>query len=268
MKCAAKSLKTSFSKMVHLTCLAHGLHRIAETVRLSYPEVDSLIANVKKVFLKAPNRVQKFLELYPKLSLPPKPILTRWGTWLECVEYYKNNIEKIKFVISTFNPEDALSIGIAKECLESSKINQQLVYIHSNFSSIKTTITELESNKLSLNESLEKIEKVSQALSNANGSLGKVVFGKLQNVLLKNTGFNTMCNIRKILNGEDVPMDVFVEEFTAQDLTFFKFAPTTSCEVERSFSVYKSILAGNQKRFDFVNLKHHFVTHCNANFLK
>jgi hypothetical protein len=159
MKCAAKSLKTSFSKMVHLTCLAHGLHRIAETVRLSYPEVDSLIANVKKVFLKAPNRVQKFLELYPKLPLPPKPILTRWGTWLECVEYYKNNIEKIKFVISTFNPEDVLSIGIAKECLESSKINQQLVYIHSNFSSIKTTITELESNKLSLNESLEKIEK-------------------------------------------------------------------------------------------------------------
>ncbi len=74
---------------------------------------------------------------------------------MECVEYHKNNIEKIKFFISSFNPEDALSIDIAKERLESSKINQQLVYIHSNFSSIKT-ITGLESNKLSLNESLEK----------------------------------------------------------------------------------------------------------------
>jgi hypothetical protein len=76
-----------------------------------------------------------------------------------------------------------------------------------------------------------------------------------------------MCNIRKIFNGEDVTVDVFVEEYTAQDLTFFKFAPITSCEVERSFSIYKSILADNRKRFDFVNLKHHFVTHCNANFL-
>jgi hypothetical protein len=41
MKCAAKSLKTSFSKMVHLTYLADGLQRVAETVRIFYSGVDS-----------------------------------------------------------------------------------------------------------------------------------------------------------------------------------------------------------------------------------
>lgn len=32
--------------------------------------------------LTAPLRVNTFKEMYPDLSLSPKPILTSWGTWL------------------------------------------------------------------------------------------------------------------------------------------------------------------------------------------
>ena len=57
---AAKTLRLLYPNMIHVTCLAHALRRVAEEVRGSYPEVDKLIANGKKTFIKSPLRVQKF----------------------------------------------------------------------------------------------------------------------------------------------------------------------------------------------------------------
>jgi hypothetical protein len=61
-KAAAKALQLLYPKMIHVTCLAHTLHRVAEEVRGSYPEADKLIANGKKIFIKSPLRVQRFKE--------------------------------------------------------------------------------------------------------------------------------------------------------------------------------------------------------------
>jgi hypothetical protein len=84
-------LQSLYSKMIHVTCLAHTLHRVAEEVRGSYPEVDKLIGNGKKIFIKSPLRVQQFKEEAPALPLPPQPIVTRWGTWLDAANYYCTN---------------------------------------------------------------------------------------------------------------------------------------------------------------------------------
>jgi len=51
---AATSIQTYYSKMIHVTCLAYALHRVAEEMRIYFPDVDELINDVKKVFLKAP----------------------------------------------------------------------------------------------------------------------------------------------------------------------------------------------------------------------
>lgn len=88
MLLAGRILKNTFPNMKHFTCLAHALHRLSETIRLSYGQVDTLINNVKKIFLKSPNRVRIFKELYPNLPLPPEPVITRWGTWLRAAFYY------------------------------------------------------------------------------------------------------------------------------------------------------------------------------------
>jgi hypothetical protein len=48
----AKALQLLYPKMVHVTCLAHALHRVAEEVCGSYTEADTLIANEKKIFIK------------------------------------------------------------------------------------------------------------------------------------------------------------------------------------------------------------------------
>jgi hypothetical protein len=50
---AAKALQSLYPKMIHVTCLAHALHRVAEEVRGSYPQVDKLIVN-GKIFIKSP----------------------------------------------------------------------------------------------------------------------------------------------------------------------------------------------------------------------
>jgi len=66
--------------MVHVTCLAHAHHRVAETIREKFNNVDELVSNVKKVFLKAPSCLEIFKIEVSGISLPPVPIITRWGT--------------------------------------------------------------------------------------------------------------------------------------------------------------------------------------------
>jgi len=38
------ALEVLYPKMIHLTCLAHALHQVAETVRCKYPDVNLLIS--------------------------------------------------------------------------------------------------------------------------------------------------------------------------------------------------------------------------------
>ncbi|XP_018496507.1 uncharacterized protein LOC108864783 [Galendromus occidentalis] len=69
MKKAAEGLKILVPKMVFITCIAHGIHRVCEEIRKAFPDVDSFMGNVKKKFRKAPSRIQAFRELAPGLSL-------------------------------------------------------------------------------------------------------------------------------------------------------------------------------------------------------
>ena len=43
--------------MLHITCLAHGINRVVEKIRLTFLLVYKLVNNGKKVFLKAPSRI-------------------------------------------------------------------------------------------------------------------------------------------------------------------------------------------------------------------
>ena len=84
-----------YPKMIHITCLGRALHRVAEEVLRKFPDVDKLIPDGKKLFIKAPLQVLKFKKEAPLLPLPPQPIITRWGTWLDTVAYYCENYTTI-----------------------------------------------------------------------------------------------------------------------------------------------------------------------------
>lgn len=52
MSRAMERLKMLYPKMLHITCLAHGLHRVAEYIRNEFDDVNKLISYVKLVFCK------------------------------------------------------------------------------------------------------------------------------------------------------------------------------------------------------------------------
>jgi hypothetical protein len=74
-------LKPLFNNLHHITCLAHSLHRVCEAIRSHYKVLDSFVSNMKKVLLKSSYRRNLFKTM-TRLSLPPVPVLTRWGTWI------------------------------------------------------------------------------------------------------------------------------------------------------------------------------------------
>jgi hypothetical protein len=66
---------------------------------------------------KSPLREYQFQQK-TGLSLPVKPALTRWGTWLSAAYYYAQNYTKIKdFIIEL--PDSSKAIITAKILIES-----------------------------------------------------------------------------------------------------------------------------------------------------
>lgn len=92
-------------KTVHVTCIAHDLYRVCEQIRAEFP-CQWTISNTKKVFLKAPTRVELFRREAPDMPLPPPPIITRWG--LKSTIYDCENLKTIKKCVNLLNADDAL----------------------------------------------------------------------------------------------------------------------------------------------------------------
>jgi len=57
---AGNGLTLLYPNLIHITCLALTLHRVSEEIRRNFPNVDILIANCKKIFLKSPKHIQLF----------------------------------------------------------------------------------------------------------------------------------------------------------------------------------------------------------------
>ncbi|KAJ4432556.1 hypothetical protein ANN_21179 [Periplaneta americana] len=69
-----------------------------------------------------------------------------------------------------------------------------------------------------------------------------------------------MKNFVAVMSGEStVKINL---DLSPADIVKLNYVPVTSCDVERSFSQYKSILRDNRRRFTFQHLKEMFVTYC------
>ena len=54
------------------------------------------------------------------------------------------------------------------------------------------------------------------------------------------------------------------QSYDPEESASLKFAPITLCDVERSFSIHKSILNDKRYAFFFENLKMIFIINCNS----
>ena len=111
-----------YPKRIHITCLAHAYHRIPEEQRQQFPNVDLLISNCKKDFLKVPKQMKHFKML---------PSIIRWGTWLSVVMYYCENYELIRDILLGLDENDGVSINTCRNSLDYPNMRTELIYISS-----------------------------------------------------------------------------------------------------------------------------------------
>lgn len=251
---AAEILKIFYTKMVHVTCIVHGLNRIAEQVRELCPNVNTLVNNGKKVFLKAPNRVEMYRQEMEG-PLPPSPVLTRWGTWLEAAVFYSDNYVQFKRVVEKLREADAVSIPKVKAAMCCPKVVRELAFIKTYASYLPAAMKKLEGRNLSLAEQFEVLEDARQKIASTPKTSGRVLREKFDFVFNKNEGLQFL----QAVNAGNLP-----ETMSPEELRAFQVAPLTSVEVERSFSMYKNILTDRRHRFIDENLEKMIILHFNS----
>lgn len=259
MKKAGDTLKVLFPQMIHLTCLAHGFHRISEEIRSSFPDVDKLISSIKNFFLKAPSRIQLFKTLAPGLALPPEPVLTRWGTWISAALYYAKNFEKLSEVVAALSEDEAASIRDAKILLNNLNVRNSLSYIAVHYANLPETITKLEKRGESLVTAMNIVEETVRQLESVPGEVGSAISEKCKRVMSANTGLVEIKQICEIIKGDTT----IVSNRNPSTLSCFKYASITSTEVERSFSVMKNILSDRRLSMTQEHLQQYLVVMCN-----
>lgn len=261
---AARLLKTFYPQMVHVTCLAHALHRVCEELRKHFTDVNELIASVKAVFLKAPSRVRSFKEKLPDVPLPPEPIVTRWGTWLEAVQYYNSFFLDIKAVINGFSGDESAAVRKAQAVLSVDSLQGDLAYLCTNFTFLANTIKKLESSGERLITNIALILDAQQRIAAVpQGPVAEKARAKLQLVLDKNEGFSVLTEVSGVLAGEHSRIPVSVKP---SNVPKYNYAPITSVDVERSFSAYKLILSDKRHNFESRNLEMVVICYCYHNF--
>ncbi|KAJ4434273.1 hypothetical protein ANN_22825 [Periplaneta americana] len=97
--------------------------------------------------------------------------------------------------------------------------------------------------------------------SNDNGVRSASTKGQIPEWFGKNRGYKKMCKVAQVLEG--VPVGE-IDGVCVCDIPLFKYARLTSCDVERSFSQYKSLFRDNRHAFVMENLEMTFVVHCNS----
>ncbi|KAJ4438576.1 hypothetical protein ANN_14523 [Periplaneta americana] len=103
-------------------------------------------------------RVLLFQIIVPGIPLPPQPVLSRWGTWLDAVNYYAEHYSKIMEVNDALNSTDSSAVAAIKS-LPSEQLLEDILFIDSNFKIVSKSIILLESSKLQLSEALYIVDK-------------------------------------------------------------------------------------------------------------
>ena len=179
------------------------------------------------------------------------------------LQIFEMHFEDVKEVVSQLDPEDAVSIGKAQLLFESNQLQLDLAFIRANICFLPKQLKKLETKGLALAESFAIMDKVQDELNNVPGQKGAAFVAKFKAVLARNPDVNVLRAISSCLSGSEgceLPESVRIS-----DLPNFKFCPTASVDVERSFSVYKGVLTDKRHRLTQENIRKIMVTHCYLN---
>ena len=225
MLTAGQILKKRNLKMIHVTCIVHGFHRVCETIRVLFPKANKWITALKKIFKKSPLRVMRFKQKNPKLALPPQPVTTRWGTWLVAAIYHDTNYEAVCNVIKDLDPEDADSIQQAQELMKDPAVKEEMAFIAKHLTFFIYTIKNLEEQGLTLAEQLQYYEDAKIQMKKIPGDYGKNIRSKMTKVEERNPGIKQLLQVRDLQLGWPGGYTPLID--------CLKYGNTTSVDCER-----------------------------------
>jgi hypothetical protein len=148
-----------------------------------------------------------------------------------------------------------------KNILLKSSLQPQLNFIEEHFTTSPHAITSFETQNLSLKEGLSKLDEIVNNLKLISGEFGDRVQRKLQIVFNKNPDLNMLYQI-----SSQKFNDVANEQYQ-KFIPYFDHSPLSSCDVERSFSIFKDILTPKRNRLTEENLEKLVVISVNKNVL-
>ena len=255
---SGQELKVFYPTLLHITCLSHGLHRVCESVHEMFPEVNDFVSTVKRIFIKAPSSIIIWKEVRPEVPLPPESMLTRWGTWIDAVMFYARNFEKVKTIVSQLLPEDAAAIGKCQKLLKNHRLASDLAFIAGNLVFLPAVLTHLKEAGLPLERAFAILDEAKSNLDSIVGQKGLLLPNKFNPVLERNPDVLVLRSIVGCLKGEEGSLP---KRFSPGDVANFKFCPAANVDVERTFSVYKTVLADRRHRLTEENVVKIMVTH-------
>jgi hypothetical protein len=242
---AATALKVFYPNFIHFTCLVHGLQYVAEEGKAMLLQVNKLISMTKKVFLKAPHRVQPYKHHLQDTPLTPGTMPTRWGTWTETVNFYSEQFETVESIIAKFPSESAVSVCESQSAFSDPEAACSIAYICSSFGWLLGSIKCLEYQGLPLQECVDIMKNASEKLNVAKGEAGESVGSELQVVLKR----NPVCQVP---NGDDVDPP---EGISPEKIPLLKYTLVTTCDVEQSFLAYRHLLSDKRQSLTPENLE-------------
>ncbi|KAF0701519.1 DUF659 domain-containing protein [Aphis craccivora] len=199
-----------------------------------------------------------------KAALPPEPILTRWGTWIEAATFCADNFEQLKIIIiEKLKEKNVVSIKKCEDMLKLESVKTDLTYIKTNFFILVKSIKKLESSNLSLFDATKIVDETILNMKMVSGNNGRIIKEKVSDLIHKNGGFQILKQISDVLSGKK---ECYLPpNFTPMMSTCMKYAPITSVDVERSFSTYKMILTEKRTNMTPQNMEMYIVINCYEN---
>ena len=148
---AGITLKSLYSKLFHVTCVAHLLQNCTTKIKSHFEDVDQLITKVKAATTKNKTRQVKFSAIgYPSQLVPP-----RWGSWLNAALYYSKNLPKVKAIVESFVGSGIL-VTQAKVSLQKSGLADELLKIIDQYECLVKLIEKMESAKYIIKEACKQ----------------------------------------------------------------------------------------------------------------
>lgn len=161
--------------------------------------------------------------------------------------YYCKNLTKVKRYLESLSPKSPSKCLLkCRELIEDDELVNEL-YVISDFVWLADTIGVLEFQNLRLDEVFSIMQAATERIMASDLDEAK---NRLQKSVSKNPDLETLKNLKEI-----------------EEMILFKYAPLTSCDVERTFSKTK-IFATDRTNFTENNLKKYYIVNCNANMIK